>query len=263
MEDPRAVEHLAPPAPDAFGDTLATIFGGYWKLFGALLIVGIGSGLLVAVTDVLQLEGLARMEEGRAPGTTFVLANVVLLVGAAYFWTVSLLRADNRYRYGRVGGEFTQAFSFLLPVTLYLLLYILAMTIGMILLFVPGIFLAILLLPGVTLIILRDAGVLDALRRSASLVWGSWWFTLGVLLVLMLTAVAVFLLLVVPLAMIDVMTAGSLQSLDADDRTLAVAFSVGAVVLMYPLTTSASYTLLHALETRKRNAAMERELLSR
>jgi hypothetical protein len=263
MEDPRAVEPLAPPAPDAFGDTLATILGGYWKLFGALLIVGIGAGLLVAMTDVLQVEGLARMDEGRAPGTSFVLANVVLLVGAAYFWTVSLLRADNRYRYGRVGGEFTQAFGLVLPVTVYLLLYFLAMTIGMILLFVPGLFLAILLLPGAALIILRNAGVLDALRRSASLVWGSWWFTLGVLLVLMLTVAAAFLLLVVPLALFDVMTAGSLQSLETGDWRLAAGFSIVATVLIYPLTTSASYTLLHALETRKRNAAMERELLSR
>jgi hypothetical protein len=263
MEEPRAVEHLAPPAPVAFGDTLATILGGYWKLFGALLVVGIGAGLLVAVADVLQLAGLARIEEGRAPGAGFVLANVVLLVGAAYFWTVSLLRADNHYRYGRVGGEFRQAFGLVLPVTVYLLLYILAMTAGMILLFVPGIVVAILLLPGAALIILRDAGILDALRRSASLVWGSWWFTFGILLVLMLAVAAAFLVLVVPLALFDVMTSGSLQSLEAGDWRLAAVYTIVATVLLYPLTTSASYTLLHALETRKRNAAMERELLSR
>jgi hypothetical protein len=153
--------------------------------------------------------------------------------------------------------------AFATAVTVCPLLYFLAMTIGMILLFVPGLFLAILLLPGAALIILRNAGVLDALSRSASLVWGNWWFTLGVLLVLMLTLLAVFLLLVVPVALIDVMTSGGLQSLETGDWRLAAGFSIIATVLLYPLTTSASYTLLHALETRKRNAAMERDLLSR
>jgi len=40
MEDARDVPVLAPPAPSSFGDTLATILDGYWKLFGALLTGG-------------------------------------------------------------------------------------------------------------------------------------------------------------------------------------------------------------------------------
>ncbi len=253
MEEDRESK-LQPHAPDSVGDTLAAIFGGYGRLFGPLLIVALMLGVLNAVTDVLQLEGMAGMQDQEPPGALFVLATLATWLGSSYFWTVALLRADSVYRDGRVGGEFTRAWRLVLPVAVYLLLYLVLTLIGTILLLLPGLFLSVLLMPGVMLIVLRDAAIIRALKDAAALVWGSWWFSLGVLLV-------VFLVAAIPMLAAEAMAAGLRQSPSAAEQVTAALLTIGAVVVVLPLTTSMFYILLHALEARKTNAVMERRIL--
>lgn len=254
MEDAPSRPNPQPPAPDTFGDTLATLFSGYGGLFGPLLIVAVLLGVLNAVTDVLQLEGMARMQAQESPGVLFVLASLATWLGSSYFWTVALLRADSVYRDGRVGGEFTRAWRLVLPVAVYLLLYLLLTLIGTVLLLLPGLFLSVLLVPGVMLIVLRDAGILRALKDAAVLVWGSWWFSFGVLLV-------VFLVAAIPMLAAEALAAGLRQSPNAAEQVTAALLTSGALVVVLPLTTSMFYVLLHALEARRTNAAMERRIL--
>ena len=246
----------AAPAPQAFGETLGTLFSRYPRLFGSLLPVGILLGLLLAVTESVQLEGLQRLEDGELPGGGFFLAAIAGLVGNAYFWTVALLRADGILAAGDAGGSFSRGGGLLLPVIGYMVIYVLIVMIGLVLLALPGIFLAVLLTPGVILIVLRDFGVFAAVKRSAVLVWGSWWFSLGVLLTATLVAA-------IPLAIAEAFLADLRGSSDPGDWMTVAALNAGGMILVVPLFASMAYTLVEALEARKHNAMMERDLLQR
>jgi hypothetical protein len=242
--------------PQDFGETLGAIFARYPRLFATLLLVGALLGLLLAVTESVQLEGLQLLEDGELPGGSFYLAVIAGLVGNAYFWTVALLRADGMLGSGDGGGWFSRAVTLLLPVIGYMVLYVLIVMIGLVLLALPGIFLAVLLTPGVILIVLRDSGVFAAFMRSAALVWGSWWFSFGVLLTVTLVAA-------IPLAIAEAFLAGLRGSSDPVEQMRFAALNAAGMIVVLPLFASMGYTLLEALEARKRNAMMEQELLNR
>jgi hypothetical protein len=242
-------------APRDFGETLGAIFSRYPKIFGHLLPVGVLLGLLLAVTETVQLGGLELIEAGELPGPAFYAAVIAGLVGNAYFWAVALLRADGVLA-GSGEGSFYRAGGMLLPVLGYALIYALLVMIGLVLLAMPGIFLAVLLAPGVMLIVLRDSGVFAALKRSAVLVWGSWWFSLGILLTVTLVAV-------IPVSIAEAFLVDLRASPDPGDWMTVAALNLGAMVLVLPLLASMGCTLLQALEARKRNAMMEQELLNR
>ena len=246
----------AVPAPQAFGETLGTLFSRYPRLFGSLLPVGILLGLLLAVTDSVQIEGLQTLEGGELPGGGFFLAVIAGLVGNTYFWTVALLRADGVLSSGGSDGSFSRAAGLLLPVLGYVLICVVLVMAGLMLLLLPGIFLAVLLTPGVMLIVLRDSGVFAALKRSAVLVWGSWWFSLGILLTVTLVAV-------IPLSIAEAFLAGLRGASDPADWMTIAALNAGGMIVVLPLFASMAYTLIEALEARKHNAMMEQDLLNR
>lgn len=56
--------HDAVPAPQSFYEPLGALFSRYPKLFGTLLSISILLGLLPAVADSVQLEGLQPWREG-------------------------------------------------------------------------------------------------------------------------------------------------------------------------------------------------------
>ncbi|TVP77379.1 hypothetical protein [Thioalkalivibrio sp.] len=243
-------------APQHLGETLGAIFARYPRLLGTLLLVGVLLGLLQAATESVQVEGMALLEAGEMPGPAFFVAVLAGLIGSAYLWVVALLRADHALAGDRGNGAFARAGRVLLPVLAYALLYTLLVVTGLVLLALPGIFLAVLLAPGVMLIVLRDSGVFAALKRSAVLVWGSWWFSLGILLTITLVAV-------IPLSIAEIVLMELRQSPDPGDWLTLAGFNVAVMVLVLPLFTSMAYTLLEALEARRRNVIMEEDLLRR
>lgn len=243
-------------APQSFGETLGTLFSRYPKLFALLLPVGILLGILLALTESLQVEGLQLLEAGEPPPASFFIALLVGMVGNAYFWTVALLRTDGALASGDSEGAFTRAWGRVLPLIGYMLIYMLVVTVGLLLLVIPGVFLAILLGPGMMLVVLRGSGVLAALKRSASLVWGSWWFSLGVLMIASLIAM-------VPLFIAEMFLANLRGPVDSSDLLTLAALSAGGMIFALPLFVSMAYTLIEALEARKRNAVLERETIER
>jgi len=243
-------------APQHFGETLGAIFARYPRLFATLLLVGALLGLLLSVIESVQFKGLQLLEVGELPGGGFYVAVIAGLVGNAYFWTVALLRADGILGGGDGGGAFSRAGGLLLPVIGYMVIYVLIVTTGLMLLALPGIFFAVLLTPGVILIVLRDSRVFAALKRSAALVWGSWWFSLGVLLTVTLVAA-------IPLAIAEAFLAGLRGSSDPFDQVRFAGLNAAGMIVVLPLFASMGCTLLEALEARKRNAMMEQDLLRR
>ncbi len=243
-------------APQGYGETVGATFSRYPSLFGTLLLVGVLLGLLQAGTESVQLAGLERIEAGEVPGPAFFIAVLAGLVGSAYLWIVALLRADDSLAGEPRGGSFTRASHRLLPVLAYAILYALLVMTGLVLFALPGIFLAVLLAPGVMLIVLRNSGVFAAIKRSAVLVWGSWWFSLGVL-------VTVTLVAVIPLSVAEIFLIELRQSADPSDRIALAAVNVAVMILILPLFTSLAHTLLEALEARQQNRMMEQDFLRR
>lgn len=243
-------------APREFGETLGAIFSRYPRLLGTLLPAAVAIGLLQAATAALQTGGLERLEAGELPGPGFFAVAFAGLAGNAYLWTVALLRTDGALGGGGAGGGFARAGGLLLPVVGYLLLYALLATAGFLLFALPGIFLAVLLAPGLMLIVLRGFGPFAALKRSASLVWGSWWFSLGVMLTVTLAGA-------VPTAIAEALVFDLRGSGDPGDWARLAGADVAATIVVLPLVASMAYTLLEALEKRQRDAAMQRALLRR
>lgn len=246
----------ATQAPQSFGETIGALFSRYPKLFAHLLPIGILLGILLALTESLQAEGLQLLELGEPPPASFFVAVLVGLVGNAYFWTVALLRTDGALAGRDSQGAFARAWGRVLPLIVYLLIYVVVVTVGMLLLVIPGVFLAILLGPGMMLVVLRGTGVLGALRRSATLVWGSWWFSLGVLVIASLIAM-------IPLLVAESFLANLRGPVDPSELLTLVALSAGGMIFALPLFVSMAYTLIEALEARKHNALMERETIQR
>ncbi|MGB5458206.1 MAG: hypothetical protein WBO14_14750 [Gammaproteobacteria bacterium] len=71
----------------------------------------------------------------------------------------------------------------LLPVFIAAILYSLAVSIGIVLLIVPGLILMITLLFFQVLIVVDDEGIIAALKHSHNLVWGNYWRTSAVILI--------------------------------------------------------------------------------
>ncbi len=81
-----------------------------------------------------------------------------------------------------------------------LLLYMLAISLGMLLLIIPGLYLMISLMLCTYLIMVEKSGPIEALKRSYRLVQGNWWRTMAALMVptvLMMTVMGLAQMLVV------------------------------------------------------------------
>ena len=108
----------------------------------------------------------------------------------------------------------------------------------------PGIILFVLFILGDVQIALGRASAISAFQESARLVWGNWWFTFGVLLVVLAVAG-------VPYAIIEINLQPLRYEAGMGEAVLAAAITVLMYTVIYPLTISLFYTLLRSLESRQ------------
>ncbi len=228
----------------SFGDTLSAIFNSFSLLFKPLLGAAIGFGLIVGISELIMRDDMIRVEQGLAPSGALWAGIVLMMLGSIYFWVVGYQRAHNLHETGQQADEFSTAWRCFFPVLAFLVLYGIAAALGMILLIIPGIFLSVLFILGDVQIALGRAGVISAFKESARLVWGNWWFTFGILLI-------IGVIVGIPYAIIDV----GLDSLRYEGGMGEAIFAAGISVLLftvvYPLSVSLFYTLLRSLESRQ------------
>lgn len=89
-------------------------------------------------------------------------------------------------------AELRQAIRVWLWMALAFLVYVLAVTLGMILLIVPGLILALSLMFEEYGVVLEGLGPIQALNASHNLVWGHWWRTLGLFLLMLIPTAFLF-----------------------------------------------------------------------
>jgi len=173
---------------------LSGVLGEAWQMYKAfarhLLAIAFVIYLIAAV--IAALLGLA----GGFIGT--LLGSLVGIV-AAYLLQAALVKAVQDVRDGRadlsIGETVRAATPFLAPVIGASLLAGIAITIGLILIIVPGLFLITIWAVIVPVIVLEGAGVFDAFGRSHQLVRGRGWHVFGTLVLTWIILLVVNLVL--------------------------------------------------------------------
>lgn len=189
------MEAAQPPAPTpakrvSAGDVISETFSIYGQNLGALL----GSALVVFIVFGLA-SGLLRTGDAFL---LFLLASVVDLVGRALYvgFVVKLVQdvRDGRRDFG-VGDLFSAAAPFILPLIGFGILYAIGVTIGFLLLIVPGLILITFWSVGAPAIVVEGIGPIDAFRRSWRLVRGDAWSVFGALLLVLLIVLGIGIVL--------------------------------------------------------------------
>jgi hypothetical protein len=203
---------LQPAQPQSIGGVLDTTF----QLYKASVVKMIPLSLLLALAGspssiYVFMQGgaanandpLAMLAIFRSPGYWLALGatyiGIMLGVGAASVKMAAIANDSD----ASIGTALQRALLRLPALVLSLVLYFIAVTIGSLLLLVPGIILSVSLLLFVGTSMFDNKGPVDALTASHRLVWGNWWRTTAILAV---GFVILLVLYMVALTLIGVVT---------------------------------------------------------
>lgn len=189
------MEAAQPPAPTpakriSVGDVISETFSIYGQNFGAL----IGSALVVFIVVGL----IAGILESSGGLILILLAAAVRLAGHALYvgFVVKLVQdvRDGRRDEG-IGDLFSAAAPFILALIGFGILFGIGVTIGFLLLIVPGLILITFWSVGAPAIVVEGIGPVDAFGRSWRLVRGDAWAVFGTLLVVLLIVIGIGIVL--------------------------------------------------------------------
>jgi hypothetical protein len=173
---------------------LAGVLGESWRLYRTyarhlLTIAFIVYVIAAIVSAVLELTG----------GLFGTLLGFLVTIVAAFVLTAALVKAVQDVRDGRVDLSVGQTLSAATPligsVAVASILAGIAITVGLVILIIPGLFLITIWCLIVPAIVLDGAGPLDSFGRSWQLVKGSFWNVFGILFMVFLILFAVDLVL--------------------------------------------------------------------
>jgi hypothetical protein len=229
------MEAAQPPAPASpkrisVGDVVSETFSIYGQNLGALLgsaivvfiVVGLISGLLEAAGGLILI----------------LLAAAVRIAGHALYigFVVKLVEdtRDGRRDFG-VGDLFSAAGPFILPLIGFGILYAIGVTIGFLLLVVPGLILITFWSVGAPAIVVEGIGPIDAFGRSWHLVRGNAWPVFGALLVVLLIVIGVGVVLGAIATPIGDGEAATYVAAIVSSALTAPIFAIAVTVLYYDL----------------------------
>jgi hypothetical protein len=190
--------------PRSVQGVIASTFELYRQALGALLPLALIAGTAALVERYYELRhGLPETPEELFADAGYWLVLAITLVthllaqGAMWAQADFIARGESMAP-GRAFGIGLRALPTMLGSTV---LYIVAMTAGLILLIVPGVLVSVSLFLYGPIVILEGKGVIGSVRESHRLVWGAWWHTAVVQLLggVILIAAAVLALLLVTL----------------------------------------------------------------
>jgi len=181
----------APERRLSVGDTINETFSIYGQQFVPLIgsavlvfiVVGILAGLLAAAGGVILA----------------ILASIVQLAGRTLYvgFVVKLVEdvRDGRRDEG-IGELFSSAAPAILPLIGFAILAGIGIAIGFVLIIIPGLILLTFWSLGAPAIVAERVGVFEAFGRSWNMVRGNAWSVFGVLIVMLLIAIALSFVLV-------------------------------------------------------------------
>jgi hypothetical protein len=191
-------------------------------------------------------------------GTSLIMWLVsIILYNAILFRVGAVANRDNSDLYDSLITGIRKA----IPVFVAAVLYTLAVSIGFLLLVIPGLILMVTMLFFQVLIVVDDEGIIASLKRSHNLVWGNYWRTTAVILVPFFIIYA--------LIMVVAIIAGSIGALSTPEvmhsqiqMTFGIVDIIIAVVsvLMVPLLDAVFIAQVNDLKLRKSGSDLEQRL---
>jgi hypothetical protein len=209
---------------------LSGVFGEAWQMYRAhaphlitiAFLIYLGAAIVDAIISV-------------AGGLLVSFIGSVILLLAGYLVQAALVKAVQDVRDGRVdlsvGETFSAAAKVLLPVTGAAILASIAITIGLVLLIAPGLFLITIWAVIIPVIVIEGVGPLGSFGRSHALVRGHGWHVFGTLVLAWIAAFLVNLVLGVLLATAPLELRNALATLVSG--TLVAPFLALIVTLIY------------------------------
>jgi len=175
--------------------TIGLIRARWQGLAGAAIAFGALIELISLLIEVFNQDVFNEIQSGEVvdPATVdvgeflggFILWSMVAAVVAMIITAAMINMVAEADRSGApdVNASLALTFSRLLPLLGLLLLSTIAIGAGFLLLFFPGVWLAVSLVPAVAIFFLEDKGPIVSLKESIRLVRGSWWPVFGIILV--------------------------------------------------------------------------------
>jgi hypothetical protein len=148
------------------------------------------------------------------------------------------------------------------PVFIAAILYTLAISVGFVLLVIPGLILMITLLFFQVLIVVDDEGIIASLKLSHNLVWGNYWRTTAVILVPFFIIYALIMVVAFAAGFF-----GAVTSPEMVDGQMSMSFGVLDMlmavvsVLMVPLLNSIFVAHVNDLKLRKSGSDLEQRMV--
>lgn len=236
-----------PTAPASIGGVLDNGFKLFSACFTSVFGLAFLSGLVNQLTSFVLLNDTDPNTGLPQLGATLIMAYLVSVFLSMWLYAAIVARIHAIFT-GQpmaIGESLSFGLTRLLPLVLWLIVYFVALIVGIILLIVPGMILGVSLAFASYAVVIERTGAIESLKASHRLVWGHWWRTAALL------TIAGFILFVVYLLVAFV--AGITIALDpalltstgftiAD--TIVTPLLTGLVTpLFYALTMSAYYDL--------------------
>jgi hypothetical protein len=229
------------------GDALKVLFRHFGIFLALSAVVVVPVHLIVSGVGLEQLT--ARYDSSPSVEETIIPTAVSFLVVAPLINAICIhaLQSVAEGRPLRAGASIVEGFEAFTPIFLAILLAAAGIAAGLLLLIVPGIYVAVRWYFVPQAVVIQGARGTGALSRSWDLTAGFWWRTFGILVVGNLAALLPGVLISAPLAAVAESTDRALWSLIG---------TIATETLTAPFLALLSTLLYYDLRARRRQAAM-------
>lgn len=182
-----------PTESKAFGDVLTDAFimgARSFKVLAPMILIAAVTVVLVQIAPFhIGLEELYLGQPTEGEIITQIVGYYVVMVVVLFLVFIALLHAMHRWASGDEIPTIGEALSFgaskLLVMLLALLVFLVCYVVGLLALVLPGIMVVISMSCFPVLIVRGESGAMAPID-SHKLIWGHWWWTLGLYLLMML-----------------------------------------------------------------------------
>jgi hypothetical protein len=254
--------------PLSIGEMLDAGFKLFRHRFGTLMVcvlvpvvpLSILSTIIVGSVDDAAFDVNAPASDSSSVDVANLIDNLLSGAAAAIAIAACFKVISSAYLGERAdaGTSLRYGLSRLLPLVVAYFAMSICVGIGLVLLLVPGIFLAVKWSMTFPAIVAERAGPFAALRRSWELTRGHWWRTFGTLLVVVLISFVLSIAILVGFGA-AVATSDSISELAF--AVLLTAVTIIVLAILYPLTAAVVTVLYYDL--RVRNEGFDLQLLAR
>jgi hypothetical protein len=191
-------------------------------------------------------------------GTSLIIWLVSLILYNAILSRVGAVASGDN---GELYDSLMTGIKKVIPVFIAAILYTLAISVGFMLLVIPGLILMVTLLFFQVLIVVDDEGMVASLKRSHNLVWGNYWRTTAVILIPFIIMYALIMVVAFIAGFFGAFS--SPEVMHGQVHTTFGLFDVlmaGVSVLMVPLLDSIFIAQVNDLKLRKSGSDLEQRM---